>query len=438
LPSINTRLFRVHNAAQFYESLAEAVGSTYYAGIGRHTAWTSDLAPPTPTEALANTAYAYWTDVLALKKIASTELSHVVPRADWASNTVYTGYDHRDANLTSFYVMSSSFNVYKCLFNNGGANSTVEPTGTGNTVITTGDGYMWKFMYQISTSEALNFLTSAFMPVKTVASDDDSLQWDVQQYAAASNGALDVILVTAGGTNYDTSTTTVTITGDGTGATVLAGNITLVANVITKITVATRGANYSRANVTITSSAAGAGATAVAIVPPQGYHGADAVKELYSHYVMMAPRFAESEANTIATDVGFRRVMLFKDPRLLSSGVVATGSVYSQTTDLTLTSITGTFTTGETVTGGTSGATGVVVDFDETGHDDIVRVVSVIGTFAVAEVITGGTSAAVGTTSVVTAPLVRPYSGDTLYVEQRTPITRAEDQTEILRVVLAF
>ena len=34
----------------------------------------------------------------------------------------------------TFYVISSAFNVYKVLDNNGGANSTVEPTGTSTSI----------------------------------------------------------------------------------------------------------------------------------------------------------------------------------------------------------------------------------------------------------------------------------------------------------------
>lgn len=435
MASINTRKFRVHNAAQFFESVTEAAATVYYMGIGRASAWSDDLNPPTPTDALANTAYAYWTDLFALKKIAATDLSHAVVRTDWAANTVYTQFSHRDATPNNFYVLSSSFNVYKCLYNNNGANSTVEPTGTGNTVITTGDGYKWKFLYQISTTEALNFLTSTFMPVKTLTANDSSLQWSVQQYAGTSNGALDIVQMTAGGSGYDANTTTVSIVGDGSGAVI---SPTIVANSITAITVTSRGSNYSRANVVIASSGVGVGAAAFPMIPPQGYHGSDPVKELHGTYIMMTGRFSTSEGNTIPTDVAFRRIMMIKDPKLASNGAVAANSVYPQTTNLTLTSVTGAYAQGETVTGGTSGATATVIDYNQPGNAGVLRIVSITGTFQVAELVTGGTSSAIGTTSVVTAPAVAPYTGDTLYIEQRSPITRANDQTEILRVILAF
>jgi hypothetical protein len=433
--SLNTVKFRVRNAANFFDGMAGA--NTFYMAIGRPTAWSNETSPPTPTDAVANTTYDYWRDIIGYKRLFISNACHVTPRHNWSANTVYVGYDHRDDTLTAqtFYVLSSSFNVYKCLFNNYSANSTVEPSGTGNTVITTGDGYKWKFMYTIDTTTALDFLTDNFMPVKTLTSDDGSTQWKVQQYAATSNGAVDVILVTAGGTNYAPGTTTVSIAGDGTGATATA---TVSGNVVTAITVTGRGSNYSRANVTISSSGSGSGATAVAIIPPKGYHGSDPVEEFGAHYLMLTGRFITSESNTISTNTFFRRIMLVENPLLTSNGAIATGTSYQGTLNLTLTSPSGTFTSGETVTGGTSGATGVVVDWNEPGNTNVLRVITVTGTFTNTELITGGTSLATGTLFSQTAMPIKWYTGNILYVEQRSPIGRATDQTEVLRVVLAY
>lgn len=70
---------------------------------------------------------------------------------------------------------------------------------------------------------------------------------------------------------------------------------------------------------------------------------------------------------------------------------------FAKGTYLTLTSVTGTFVAGETITGGTSGATAII---NVTGSSKIVcRNVS--GTFTAAETITGGTSGATGTASTV-------------------------------------
>lgn len=85
--------------------------------------------------------------------------------------------------------------------------------------------------------------------------------------------------------------------------------------------------------------------------------------------------------------------------RVTRSGRTYFGKLY--TTLMTLTTVTGTFTYGETVTGGTSSATGVVVYWN--GTDSELQVAGVSGTFANSETITGGTSSATGTTSAAPA-----------------------------------
>ena len=66
------------------------------------------------------------------------------------------------------------------------------------------------------------------------------------------------------------------------------------------------------------------------------------------------------------------------------------------------------------------------------------------GTFVAQETITGGTSGATGTpTSHDTTPELDAKtssvtSGDILYVENRKPITRASDQTENIKLIVEF
>ena len=95
-----------------------------------------------------------------------------IPRHNWTTGTVYDYYrgDYGSqwsstvtdivktvnaginlwASTTLFYVLSSTNNVYKCMSNNGGVASTVEPSGTSNAEYSTGDGYWWKYMYTLT------------------------------------------------------------------------------------------------------------------------------------------------------------------------------------------------------------------------------------------------------------------------------------------------
>ena len=57
--------------------------------------------------------------------------------------------------------------------------------------------------------------------------------------------------------------------------------------------------------------------------------------------------------------------------------------------------------------------------------------------FASGEVVTGAGSAT-GTISALTNPEIQYNSGTTIYVEDRSPITRATDQTENVKLIVEF
>ena len=151
MPAIITKEFRLTNAKQFQEDFGET-NQNYYLALGRPQAFAdnqafndgTDTSPPTPNDDVGSEFYVY-DDLLAAQKIASTDVSLVVPRRDWTTGTVYDYYRHDYGNINTagstissdsgatnlydatFYVMNSSFDVYKCIDNNGGAASTVEP-----------------------------------------------------------------------------------------------------------------------------------------------------------------------------------------------------------------------------------------------------------------------------------------------------------------------
>jgi hypothetical protein len=425
MPSIVTSKFRVHNAQQFVESFSEASNTIMYLFVGKNTAFPDDNSPPTPVNSTANIEFTPWRDMYGAKRIQSSDVSHAIPRYNWATGTVYVAYDDQSTSLISdtFYVMTEDYNVYKCLFNNGGAGSTTKPTGVSTSQFTTADGYVWKYMYTVTTANALKFLTTDYIPVQTLTSDGGEDQWDVQ--AAAVNGAINVIKVTAGGSGYSTAPA-VTITGDGTGAT---ANSTIVANTVTAVTITNAGTGYTRATVSFASGAA----TATAIISPKGGHGADAVEELGGKYVIINTRLEGSESNTISTANEFRQVGLVRDPFLYGTTTRATGTSYRQTFRYTLGGITGTFTRDETVTSGSNTAS--VVEFT-TPNLFVTRPIN-FG-FANAATITGGTSGATATIIANSTPSLEAYTGDLLYVENRVPISRASDQIEDVKLIIQF
>ena len=84
-----------------------------------------------------------------------------------------------------FYVMNSSYEVFKCsiteknIANPSGQNATVEPAttaagydaGTGIFTEGSGAGYIWKYMFTLPTDDVLKFLSSDFMPQSRFSSE---------------------------------------------------------------------------------------------------------------------------------------------------------------------------------------------------------------------------------------------------------------------------
>ena len=571
MAALVTNKFRIHNAKQFIEAFDEVsftsgaavtdssglLNSNMYLFIGKVTGWSDDASPPSPTDSVANTHYENWRDMIAAKKITSTDVSHVIPRKNWTNNTNYFAYTDTTATLFSqdFYVMTSDYNVYKCLSNSEtnssgttASTSTTKPTGTGTAIISTADGYKWKFMYQIPASDALKFVTPNYIPVDKVrrsngylANTYDSapgqVQFDVETATAAAgggNGAIEVVHLTTRGLQYlgevgnvasVTNTTTVTITGasltaddcivnndiyftsgdaSGEGGTITDYNGTTKvvtftpaitapsatdgyaigpkvvisgdgqgANVrcttnstggINATAIIAGGNNYSNASISIISNASQSNSfnpspTAVLtpIIGPKGGHGSDAVDELGGFYILINSRLEYSESNNFTTDNDFRKVGLLAQPKF-SNGDFANTSVVDQATAAVVSSWNGTaFSVDELVTGATSGATGRVVDF--TGNNTI-RMTDIIpsgnsttagyngiyGYFTNTEVIAAntvggggsGASATANGSGAVTGGDLQRFSGDIIYVENRSPISRATDQIEDIKLIIEF
>ena len=84
----------------------------------------NDNSPTTPADN-NDTAFNAYDDMVALKRVTSTDITHAVVRRDWASGTTYDEYAHdysssntANSGATSlfaatFYVLTDDYNVYK-------------------------------------------------------------------------------------------------------------------------------------------------------------------------------------------------------------------------------------------------------------------------------------------------------------------------------------
>lgn len=230
----------------------------YHIVLGKTTPWDDEEQPE---DAIDSVDYenTFRRNVLTSQLIGNEDICHLIRRIDWQINTVYDPYDsnysidnpaYSDAVTlanANFYVMTDEYKVYKCLDNNDNSPSTVKPTGTATYTETLSDGYVWKFMFQISASDQTNFLDSLYIPVRKVSGNPTH---DV-------NGELDSITVTNGGSGY-TGDPTIIINGDGTGAYATA---TLDGDAIGSINITSVGSGYTFAYVTIVGTGTGAEAT---------------------------------------------------------------------------------------------------------------------------------------------------------------------------------
>ena len=486
MPAIITNKFRLHNTSNFVESFSESSPNIYYLAMGRPQAFATstggdsrtqyegtDSSPLTPVDSVADEFY-FFDDIIAAKRITTSDVSRAVPRRNWTTGTTYDMYRHdygqyvkgstssiisansgaTNLNDSSFYVLSSSNHVYKVLSNDGNTASTVEPTGTSTSILTTGDNYKWKYMYSLSASEQTNFLSTDFMHVST----------DSTVAAAAVDGAIDTVLIkTAGSGGTNGSHTSVAIRGDGSSG---ACTVVVSGGAVTSVTVTTAGTGYTFGyirNADIVSAGASnlSGSELDVIIPPKGGHGKNAVEELGGHYAMMNTDFTGDESSnsgdfTTAND--FRRVGLLLDPK--TGGSAASATTLRGTKAVKLSGTPGSFQVDEELNQATTGAVGKVVEYDSTNkilyyvqtrfNDEGIDSNGNQTAFSAGNAITGQTSSASGTpdTSSQTVDNIAFASGynageidadtDVLYQENRSPITRASDQTENIKLIVEF
>ena len=486
MPAIITDKFRFHNAEQFSEAFTEASGNTMYLGIGRPQAFATstradsrtenqgtDVAPITPADNV-NAQTITFDDMLAAKKITSSDVTFAIPRRNWTSGTVYDEYRHdygeritgtttaKTANSSAstlfdatFYVLTAARNVYKCLDNNSNAASTVEPTGTDVTILSTADGYKWKYMYTLSASQQANFLSTDFMAVSTNSTVS----------SAAVDGAVNVVKIkTAGSGGTDGTHTGIAIRGDGSGG---VCSVTVTSGAVTAVTVTSPGTGYtfgtvSNAQIVAAGATSLVGAELDVIIEPKGGHGFNGIEELGGFYVMLNTSLEGTEsANTgdvtVAND--FRKITLIRDPD--AGGSAASATTLRATKAINLTGVSGTFTADEEINQATTGAVGKVVEWDSTNsilyyiqtkfNDEGVDTNGNQTAFSGTNAITGISSGASGTpttststinnvsfTSGYSSPEIDHDTGDILYIENRAPITRAADQTENIKLIIEF
>jgi hypothetical protein len=432
MPAIITTKFRYQNARNLITDISNSAVS-YYLFVARTQAWSpSDSTVPNPIDRLSD-EYDAWSNAIAMKRIVSSQVSHCAPRYNWVSGSSYTEYDDQDTALSTkqYYVVTDELNVYKCIQSGAGA-SVIKPTGTATTISNTplADGYRWKFMFTVGGNDVNKFLTNSFFPVKKLAADDGSIQWNVQ--SAAIDGAIHRIKLVNAGAGY-TSAPNVVITGDGTGAAAIA---VVSGGVVTGITMTTVGSGYTRSTVTLSGGSPSTAATARSVITPAGGHGLNPITELGGFYVMAQVLLEGADGSgDFIIDNDYRQLGIVRNPFEYGTTTIATSTTKSALTTLTHGATTGgSYVKDLEVVGSTSGAKGLITSVSSGAIKIYQNDTTGYIAFQSSEVITQGAVSA--TISSITNAEIEKYSGDVMYIENRSPVNRASNQTEDVRLVI--
>jgi hypothetical protein len=198
--------FKTHLATQLKESITESANTAYYLFAGKHVSYANGTIP-TPQDSYQELLYSAHQNMVFGKRLTDNDVFLLAPRVEWASNTVYQSYDSNTAIFgTNFYAAvnaTSNYHIFKVLDNNGNTASTETPdindpeAAADSEFYNTSDGYVWKYIYSVTSTVWNKFTTDNFMPVGTNAN----------VVGNAVSGAIDVIRVSSGGSNYDATLT---------------------------------------------------------------------------------------------------------------------------------------------------------------------------------------------------------------------------------------
>ena len=519
MAAIITDQLRILNAKDFVASVASTSNSFYsFVGLPNPTdvdaSW--DSSPPDPRDNF-DEENNYWDTMIALKKIDAEDVKQVIRKITWQSGTTYDMY-RADVKAESpsqpsnaitlyeanYYVMNSDYRVYVCLQNGSnpenpsGRASLDEPTFTDlepKEAGTSGDGYIWKYLYTIKPGDIVKFDSTNFIPVPKEWTTTTDANISAVRNNANTSGQLKIVKITNRGVGLGTANRTYTqvpIKGDGNGAecTITINNNSNVESV----TISKGGSGYTFGTIDLIAGNVPTGSNPPVfdvIIPPQGGHGADIYRELGARNALIYSRIENDTENPdFITGNEIARVGLVQNPKAYNTSsnlsldkasatyaLKLTGAGYSSATFTADAFITQTVGLGSTAVGRVVSydqVTGVLkywqdrstAGFNTDGSKNtspeygfrmnrFTKNITSGGSF---NIIGGSTTLAIQTsftgisteinsrtyylgqsfTEGVAQPEVEKYTGNIIYVDNRPSITRSSSQKEDIKIILQF
>lgn len=187
-----------------FDELANNISSNeskYYAFASNPILYANGI-PAIQTNDLDSTFTFDWQMIFG-KKISATDIAPIITNIPYTTNTVYSRYDNTDINLLNenYYVVTppgtvgGDYTVYKCIDNANGTPSLYQPNNVQVSTFSTLDGYLWKYIYSISSSNYSKFSSAQYVPVYPNTTI---------QAAAANNSGVEVVVISNSGVGYAT------------------------------------------------------------------------------------------------------------------------------------------------------------------------------------------------------------------------------------------
>ena len=490
-----------NNSYYVFLGLSNPGGPSNPIGFGRSTSWDdSPSSTPSPVDNFQYLTH-YRNTALFGKKINSANVRRVIRKVTWNSNTRYDMYRHDYSvyNLTpnsqsarlydsNYYVINSDFRVYICLSNGSsgsnllGNTSKDEPTFTDlepSAAGTSGDGYIWKYLFTVSPSDIIKFDSTEYivLPNDWATSTDFQVQ-SVREAGDSStnNNQIKTVYIENGGSGY--ASKTYNIIGDGTGCRVAVTCNS--AGTIIETKVVSGGTGYTFGIVDLESSGTVSNpAKLIPIIPPSRGHGYDIYTELGADKVLIYARFDDSTKD-FPTDTKFTQVGIIKNPQKYNSSEIFTNSEYYSLGSIKLSSVTSNPVVGTAITQtvSTGVARGYVASYDtetkvlkyyqdrslyfangidQTDRNDVSSKGKVLTFESSAETIIpyggsidigfSGITTVIGTKQVslgvtfsqgLANPEINKNTGDIIYIDNRSLVTRDSRQKEDIKIILEF
>jgi hypothetical protein len=264
--------------------------------------------------------------------------------------------------------------------------------------------------------------------VELSVGDLDTSQSTVE--LSANPGGIYNIKIDNPGNNY--SNANVTVSGDGVG---FAGNVVLSnTNTISYVEVINPGTGYTYANVVFGGN--GTGANAHAIISPQGGHGSNAVKEFFADSIMLYSTINNERNQGIDVNNDYRQFGIIKDIKQFGNNRAFTGTLGSTCFLVELNSVSG-----------LSADKILQFNSDKTREFEIIEIIdstkqalllgknnkTLVDGDVLYDTLTDTTYTII---DVDASPTINKFSGDLVFIDNRTKISYSDQQLVTIRTVI--